>query len=234
MGKMPAAARGLIGGIALLAAGPAAAEVTIAVNQGRVDLDARSAPLSDVLDRLARQTAMQVTYDGAPPRNLVTATVAAATQAQAVLSVLEGLGVNYAIQLDRTGSEVRTLLLIAARTGSAAPRPGAAAGPVEPTPRMPPPPPQADDDDEPLADDDEPPMEVRPDRPERMRPGRERPDRPGVFQPGAPSTAVPFPTPAPIPAYPVSPFAPVVPPPIQMAPPPPQQPPPADPDSDGF
>jgi hypothetical protein len=232
MRKAASAVLGFFAGVALLAGGPAAAEVTIVVHQGRVDLDARSAPLSDVLDRLARQTAMQVTYEGAPPRNLVTATVAAATPAHAVLSVLEGLGVNYAIQLDRTGSEVRTLLLIAPRTGSAAPRP--AGGPAEPSPRVPQPPP-LDDDDDLMADEDEP-AEVRPDRPDRLRPGRERPERPGMFQPGAPSAAVPFPAPgpAPVPAYPVSPFAPVVPPPVQAAPPPPPQQQQPDPDSDGF
>lgn len=224
---------GLIAGAALLAAGPAAAEVTIAVNQGRVNLDARSAPLSDVLDRLARQTAMQVTYEGTPPRNLVTASVAAATPAQAVLSVLEGLGVNYAIQLDASGSQVRTLLLVSARTTGAAGAAGPTrATPAEVSPRMAPPPPMDDEDEAPMADDDEPPAEVRPDRPDRMRPGRERPERPGVFQPTAPSTATPFPAPAPTQAYPVSPFAPVVPPPVQAAPPPPQAPP--DPDSDGF
>jgi hypothetical protein len=230
MRRAVSARLGLIAGVAWLFGGPAAAEVTIAVHQGRVDLDARSAPLSDVLDRLARQTAMKVTYEGAPPRTLVTATVAAATPAQAVLSVLEGLGVNYAIQLDRTGSEVRTLLLIAAHTGSAGPRP--AAGPAVAVPRVPPPPP-LDDDDDPMADEDEPALEVQPDRPaDRLRPRRERPDRPGMFQPTAPSGAVPFPAPAPVPAYPVSPFAPVAPPPVQAVPPPPQPQP--DPDSDGF
>src|SRR5687768_12723182 len=120
--------RVLLAGLGLAAALPAAAEVNVAVNDGRVDLSARSAPLSDVLDRLARQTAMQVTYEGAPPRNLVTAALQSATPVQAVLSVLEGLGLNYALQLDRTGRQVRTLLLVS-RTGGP-PGPGAGSPPV--------------------------------------------------------------------------------------------------------
>jgi hypothetical protein len=213
----------LCAGLGLAAALPAAAEVNVAVNDGRVDLSARSAPLADVLDRLARQIAMEVTYEGAPPRNLVTAALQSATPAQAVLSVLEGLGLNYAIQLDRTGRQVRTLLLVS-RTGGPAAAPSA---PAERTPPLRPPvPPPDESDDEPMMEDDEPAVEVRPERPgERVgRPGR--PDRPGIFEPGVPSAA-PFPTPnAPGPAYPVSPFAPVAPgaAPVPLLPPPPPEP----------
>jgi hypothetical protein len=214
----------LLAGLGLAAALPAAAEVNVAVNDGRVDLSARSAPLAEVLDRLARQTAMEVTYEGAPPRNLVTAALLSATPAQAVLSVLEGLGLNYAIQLDRTGRQVRTLLLIT-RTGHPVRTPGAT---PDPTPALRPPvPPPDDSDEEPVVEDDEPAVEVRPERPgERMgRPGR--PDRPGVFEPGMPPGAAPFPPPnAPPPAYPVSPFAPVAPgvAPVPLVPAPPPDP----------
>ena len=222
--RRPVKARlGLLAGLGLLAALPASADVQVAVNEGRVDLSATSAPLADVLDRLARQTQMQVTYEGAPPRNLVTASVQALTPAQAVLSVLEGLGLNYALQLDRTGQQVRTLLLVASRGGTAAPKPTAAPESAPPHLRAPTPP--LDEADEDVMDDDDPPVEVPPGRPvERMaRPGRQRPDRPGVpgvFDPSAPSQAVPFPTPPPAATYPVSPFAPVVPPSIQVIQPP--------------
>jgi hypothetical protein len=211
--------QGLLAASFLLAVVPASAEVMVAVNDGRVDLTAQSAPLSDVLDRLARQTQMQVTYDGAPPRNLVTAAVASVTPAQAVLSVLEGLGVNYALQLDPTGSQVKTLLLIARASGpasAAATRPGV---PEPPAARVPPPPPPPDED-EAMEEEDEP-VEIRPDRPARLgRPGRDRQDRPGILEPNMPGQASPFPggAPAPTPAYPVSPFAPT-PPPLTVAPP---------------
>lgn len=218
----------LLACLSLATALPAAAEVNVAVNDGRVDLSARSAPLADVLDRLARQIAMEVTYEGAPPRNLVTAALQSATPAQAVLSVLEGLGLNYAIQLDRTGRQVRTLLLIT-RTGGPVKTPGAH---PEPAPALrPPAPPPDDSDEDPVVEEDEPAVEVRPDRPgERLgRPGR--PDRPGVFEPGIPGAA-PFPPPnAPGPTYPVSPFAPVAPGaapvPLVPAPPPPDPNPPS-------
>jgi hypothetical protein len=197
----------MLAGLALAATLPAAAEVNVAVSDGRVNLSARSAPLADVLDRLARQIAMEVTYEGAPPRNLVTAVFQAATPAQAVLSVLEGLGLNYAIQLDRTGRQVRTLLLVSRTGGSAMP----VGAPALPPSVRPPAPPPDESDEEPMVEEDEPAVEVRPERPgHRMgRPGR--PVRPGVFEPSIPS-AMPFPAPsAPRPAYPVSPFAPVAP-----------------------
>lgn len=228
---------GLAAGLVLAAGRTASAEVLVAVNEGRVDLTARSAPLSEILDRLARQTKMQVTYEGAPPRHLVTAALQSTTPAQAVLSVMEGLGVNYALQLDPTGREVRTLMLFAAKTGAGGASARGAATPEPPAARVPPPPPPPDEDEEPpMADDDDPPIDPRPDRPGRMRPGRERPDRPGVFDPNIPAQgATPFPgPPVTTPNYPVSPFAPIpttptLPQPGQ--PPPPQPQPETDPDS---
>jgi hypothetical protein len=206
----------LAAGCALLVARPSSAEVQVAVHPDRVDINARSAPLSEVLDRLAKQTQMQVTYEGAPPRTLVTAAVQSPTPAQALLSVLEGLGVNYALQLDPTGREVKSILVLAEKgTGASA---GAAGGPAhtrqrapfEPAAaRVPPPPPPPDEDEDPMADDDEPPMEMRPDRPGRMRPGRPQPERPGGFEPAPPSQAPTIP--GPTQAYPVSPFAPTAP-----------------------
>jgi hypothetical protein len=134
------------------------------------------------------------------------------------LSVLEGLGVNYALQLDPTGREVKSILVLAEKGNGASA--GAAAGgpahtrqraPFEPAAaRVPPPPPPPDEDEDPMAaDDDEPPMEMRPDRPGRMRPGRPQPERPGGFEPAPPSQAPTIP--GPTQAYPVSPFAPTAP-----------------------
>ncbi|HVR69571.1 MAG TPA: hypothetical protein VMT87_01890 [Vicinamibacteria bacterium] len=212
MRRHASARLGLIAAVAILATRPAAAEVTVAVNGGYVDLNARSAPLSDVLDSLARQTRMEVTYDGAPPRHLVTAAVQAATPAQAVLSVLEGLGVNYAILLDRTGHQVKTLLVVTRAPSVAAPV--RVAAPALPFRGPRPPPPDELFEEEPMDDEDEPALEALPgrarERLERMRPGPMRPGLPGVFQPSVPSAEAPVPgTGAAAPAYPVSPFAPV-------------------------
>jgi len=112
----------------LLAVSAPAAEIDVrATAGGRVSLKVNAAPLSEVLDRLARQTGMKVVYDGVPPRAIVRGRqVENATPAEAVTDVLEGLGVSYALRLDATGAKVDTLLVLGATrsaTAPAAPRP---------------------------------------------------------------------------------------------------------------
>jgi hypothetical protein len=109
----------------LLAATAFASDVDVrSTAGGRVSLQVGSAPLSEVLDRLARQTGMKVIYDGAPPRALVRGRhVEDVTPAEAVLNVLEGLGVGYALRFDPDGVKVDTLLVIGTAGASAAPRP---------------------------------------------------------------------------------------------------------------
>src|SRR5215212_5057505 len=93
----------------------------------KLDVRATAASVSEVLDRLARETGMKVSYDGAAPRARISMNVTAVTPAQAVLSVLEGQGLNYAMRMDPTGTRVETLLLVsggsASASGSAAPIP---------------------------------------------------------------------------------------------------------------
>ena len=101
-------------------AASAAAEVAVKVSGGTVDLTATAAPLSEVLDRLARQTGMRVVYEGAAPRQIVTLTLKGRTPAETVLSVLEGLGVNFALVADPTGVRVQTLVVAGAASASAA------------------------------------------------------------------------------------------------------------------
>jgi hypothetical protein len=109
----------------LLAATAFASDVDVrSTAGGRVSLQVGSAPLSEVLDRLARQTGMKVIYDGAPPRALVRGRhVEDVTPAEAVLNVLEGLGVGYALRFDPDGVKVDTLLVIGTAGASAGPRP---------------------------------------------------------------------------------------------------------------
>ena len=75
----------------LLAASAFAGEVDVrGTAAGRVSVRVTAAPLSDVLDRLARQTGMKVVYDGVPPRALVRGRqVEDVTVADAVADVLE-------------------------------------------------------------------------------------------------------------------------------------------------
>ncbi len=92
----------------------AAAEVSVQARGQRVDLSVTAAPLAEVLDRLGRQLGMKVVYEGPAPRQLVTVTLKDRTPAEAVLTLLEGLGVNYALLADETGAGVKTLLVAGA------------------------------------------------------------------------------------------------------------------------
>src|SRR5882672_9106019 len=96
-----------------------------------LDVRATAAPVSEVLDRIARETGMKVTYDGAPPRARVSVTLTGVTPAQAVLAVLEGQGLNYALRMDPRAVRIETLLMVA---GSGAGAPVAASRP-QPGPR---------------------------------------------------------------------------------------------------
>jgi hypothetical protein len=133
---------------ALLLAGSASAEVQVHVANGRIDLKATGAPLSDVLDRLSKQTGMKVTYDGAPQRMPVNLTLADRTPAQTVLGVLDGLGLNYALRMDVSGTRVEALMIAGTAAASAAAPPPAQATPAyhPPEPTEPEEDAQADDD----------------------------------------------------------------------------------------
>jgi hypothetical protein len=93
----------------------AAAATEVQMRGGKVDLKTSGAPLSEVLDRLERTAGFKVERDGSPPNPLVPALeIKDRTPAQAVLAVLEGLGMNYALSLDDSGLRVEKLLLIGA------------------------------------------------------------------------------------------------------------------------
>jgi hypothetical protein len=118
MARLPAAAA-----LALVFSLPLEAGVEVTASGQRVDVTAAEAPVSEVLDDLARKTRMKVVYEGPVPRNPVTLELRDRTPAQAVLGVLEGLGLSYALVLDASGTEVETLLIVGtgARAASAAP-----------------------------------------------------------------------------------------------------------------
>ncbi len=95
----------------------ARAEVHIQVNGKAIDLQATAAPLSEVLERLAKQTGMKVAFDGSAPRQLVTLSIRGRPLADTVLALFEGLGVNFALVTEADGAGVRSLVV----TGSTAP-----------------------------------------------------------------------------------------------------------------
>lgn len=185
-----------------LATRASAAEADVRVAGGRVEIKAVAAPVSQILDRLSQQTGMRVIYDGAPPRAVVSITRSYPTPAAAVMDVLLGLGLNYALMLDPTGTRVQTLMMVASSGGSAP------AVPARPTPMMPamptPPPELAPDQDE--KDEEEPPARQEMPRRPGGPPGPGMAPPPGVlppgptFMPGQPFTVTPMPLQPPSPA----------------------------------
>jgi hypothetical protein len=204
-----ALALGLCGAL-LASASLASAEVAIQTANGRLDLRANTTPLSEVLEQLSRQTGMKVVYEGPIPRQLVTVSLERRTPAEAVLALLEGLGLNYALVMDPTGSRVQTLLM----EGSApsAPASAAPAAPLRPalTPTRVAPPPASSPDTIEEPEVEEPPAEDEPAANPQLKPGAPAGAAPagvpvpGMFAPAMPPAVVPVP----VPNFPISPFTP--------------------------
>ena len=122
-----------VAGLALavvLAARSGGTETEVRKAGDKLDVRATAAPVSEVLDRISRETGMKVTYDGAPPRARVSVTLTGVTPAQAVLAVLEGQGLNYALRMDPKAVRIETLLMVAGSgSGASTPAPRAQPGP---------------------------------------------------------------------------------------------------------
>ncbi len=160
-----------------------------------LDVRATAAPVSEVLDRIARETGMKVTYDGPPPRARVSVTLAGVTPAQAVLRVLEGQGLNYALRMDARAVRIEALLMVAgsgAGTGTVAP----------PTPTRPIPGTRQIDREPDVAEpDDETPAEAPAPNPEERKPfpfpgGPSGPAMPLMLPTPPPPTTAASPSPA--------------------------------------
>ena len=206
----------------LLASAAAGAEVTVRVSGGQVDLTATAAPVAEVLDRLARQTGMKVVYEGPAPRQLVTLSLHGRTPTEAVLDVLEGLGVNFAFVADPSGARVQTLMVAGTASASASTASSATAARPAPTagPRRPfGPPPGASPDVEPALDEPEEEPELEDPAFQGVPPGAEGVDpggMPMLPDPGQPIPSAPSAVPpgagtvpaSPMPSFPSSPFAP--------------------------
>jgi hypothetical protein len=104
---------------------PAGADVTVRLTEGRVDLVARNAPLSEVLDRLAKETGMTVLYSGPVAPEIVTLTLSGRRPAEAIEELLKERTLNYALAVEASG-RVRTLIVT--------PRAGALAKPAASAP----------------------------------------------------------------------------------------------------
>src|SRR5512134_3286329 len=108
MGRM---AVPVLAGAALLTASGASAQVVVNPSSGRVSIRASGQAVSTLLDQLAQKTGMAVDYEKSPPRQTVSLTLEDRTPAQAVVAILEGLNIPYALSLTADGLNVQTLVI---------------------------------------------------------------------------------------------------------------------------
>jgi hypothetical protein len=90
---------------------PPAGSLELDARAGRVTLRANRVPLNRILDRLARETGMKVTYESTPPSQAVTATLDHLEPRDAIVRLMEGLGVPYVFRTDVSGRRVDTLIV---------------------------------------------------------------------------------------------------------------------------
>jgi hypothetical protein len=98
----------------LLPAPQTSPDLTVQAQDGRVTVLARAVPLKEVLDRISRETGLEVFYEGPEPSPLITVTIKDRPEREALLGILEGLGLNHALQMDIDGLRVEMLIIEAA------------------------------------------------------------------------------------------------------------------------
>jgi O-antigen ligase len=103
--------------------------------EGRLDLTARAVPLAEVLRCLVERAGLRLEYDGPPPRQKVSVDIQGQPLPAAIESLLEGLGVDFLLSRDPSGSSVDRLIVFgSARTPAAGNVPTAESPPAEPSP----------------------------------------------------------------------------------------------------
>jgi hypothetical protein len=93
--------------------GVTAAEVVVTDAEGGIRVEARQDGLTDVLEAFAERTGLEVIYEGPPPNVSVTAAIRDVSSARALVRLLEGRGLNYALVTDMSGMNAVKLLLVA-------------------------------------------------------------------------------------------------------------------------
>ena len=145
----------------------------MSVGDSAIDVRAKSAPISEVLDALAKRTGMKVVYEGAPPRQSVTASLQRGSAAEIILALMEGQDLNYGLKMDPAGQRVETLIVSGGgAAGAASP---AAASAVPAPPRFDPPQPSYNEEEAFEAEEVPPPPQ-----PEAQSP-------PGAYFPAQPA-----------------------------------------------
>ena len=116
--------------VALLAGDDFLPAVEVRLRDSLVTIEARNAPLGNVLDRLSQVSGMEITYEGERPTMPVTVSLEDVSEIDAVPRLLEGLGISYFIRADASGTRVDTLI-ITGRAASSSPRMAS----IQPPPR---------------------------------------------------------------------------------------------------
>ena len=95
----------------LLSAPQSPPDLTVQAEDGRVTVRARAVPLKEVLDRLSQETGVEVVYEGPEPSPLITVTIEDQPEREALPRILEGLGLNHALQMDASGRRVEMVII---------------------------------------------------------------------------------------------------------------------------
>jgi hypothetical protein len=96
---------------------------------GAVTIHARNLPLSQILDRLSAATGMTLNYEGTHPGIPVSLDVENVSETEAVMRLMEGLGISYVYRTDASGQRVD--LLIVAGAGGGGPVMASSSNPPE-------------------------------------------------------------------------------------------------------
>lgn len=121
----------------LAGAGVANAQVQVRSGDDGIAVSASDATLAEVLESIARAIDAELVYEGPPPTRRVTFSVVGRTPAELMLRVLDGEGIDYALQLDAAGRSVAKLVIASTASASGARRPPPAPAPApeaEPAP----------------------------------------------------------------------------------------------------
>jgi hypothetical protein len=87
------------------------ADLEIRAQRGLVSVRAQAVPLTEVLGQLCEKTGAELVYEGPRPSPLVTVNIENAPEGELPGRILEGLGINYAYQMDASGKRVERLIV---------------------------------------------------------------------------------------------------------------------------
>lgn len=85
--------------------------IEVRLEQDAVDIRTNGAPLASVLERIKQATGVDLVFEGPPPRQLIRAQLRRPTIAMAIMDLMQGQNLSYAMQLDETGRKPLKLIV---------------------------------------------------------------------------------------------------------------------------